>query len=191
MRWVVALLAAVFAFAVPAAAQDVTDCSRVRANGERVLCVEAVVQAAPADVWALWAEPEQLSTWLAPIAAIDMRDGGLMEVSYDAAQPLGDPRNILNRVVSVERGRAFALQVERAPPGFPHPEEAGALVTVVAIEAAGEGQTRVRASMRGFRDGEAYDALYAFFARGNAWTLEKLRERVVDGPVDWRAAATE
>lgn len=181
------LFLAFAALAAPAHAQTASDCSRLGADGERVLCVEIVVPAAPAEVWALWAEPAQLQTWLAPVATIDMRDGGTMETSYDASQPLGDPRNILNRVVSVEPGRAFGLQVERAPPGFPHPEEARQLVTVVAVEPA-EGGTRVRAWMRGFREGAAYDELYAFFARGNAWTLENLRKRVVEGPVNWEAA---
>jgi uncharacterized protein YndB with AHSA1/START domain len=185
MRRLVALIVIVFA-AVPAAwAQQTSDCSRVLANGERTLCVEIVVQADVAEVWSLWAEPSQLQTWLAPIAAIDMREGGMMEASYDASQPLGDERNILNRVVSVEPMRAFALQVERAPPGFLHADEVGELVTVVALEPAGDGATRVRVSMHGFRMGAAYDDLYAFFARGNTWTLQKLGERIAAGPVDW------
>ena len=183
-----ATIAAVFALVAPAAAHEAVDCSRTEASGERVLCAEIVVGAQSDEVWALWADPEQLSTWLAPVAAIDMRAGGLMETSYNAAQPLGDPRNIVNRVVSVEPGQAFALQIERAPPGFPHADEARALLTTVAIESAGDGETRVRVQMRGFGDGAAHDALYAFFARGNGWTLEQLHKRVSDGPTDWRAA---
>lgn len=188
MRRLIAVLLASFALAGPAAAEGPSDCSRREAAGERVLCVEVVVAASSEDVWALWSESDLLRTWLAPVAAIEMREGGLMEASYDAAQPLGDPRNILNRVVSVETGQAFALQVERAPPGFPHPDEARQLVTVVAIEPAGAGATRVRVRMRGFREGTAYDELYAFFARGNAWTLEKLSERVSENS---RAAEME
>ena len=183
-----AALSVVLAFTASASAHEQADCSRVETNGERVLCAEIVVGAPPAEVWALWAEPDQLSTWLAPVAVIDMREGGLMETSYDAAQPLGDPRNILNRVVSVEPGQAFALQIDRAPPGFPHADEARALVTVIAIEPAGDGASRVRVRMRGFGEGAAFDELYAFFARGNAWTLQQLHKRVSDGPTDWRAA---
>lgn len=188
MKRLLAVLAAVFALAAPAFAHEAADCSRVEADGARTLCAEIVVAASTEEVWALWAEPEQLRTWLAPIATIDMRAGGLMETSYDAAQPLGDPRNILNRVVSVEPGRAFALQIERAPPGFPHADEARALVSVIAIEPAHDGGTRVRVSMRGFGDGAAFDELYAFFARGNAFTLEQLHKRVSDGPTNWQAA---
>ena len=188
MKHLLAALAAVVALTAPALAHEAADCSRIEANGERVLCAEIVVGASPAEVWALWAEPAQLSTWLAPVAAIDMRDGGMMETSYDPAQPIGDPRNILNRVVSVEPGHAFALQIERAPPGFPHADEARALVTVIAIEPARDGGTRVRVRMRGFREGAAYDELYAFFARGNAFTLQQLHKRVSDGPTNWQAA---
>lgn len=188
MKHLLAALAAVFALTAPALAHEAADCSRIEANGERVLCAEIVVGASPAEVWALWAEPAQLSTWLAPVAAIDMRDGGMMETSYDPAQPIGDPRNILNRVVSVEPGHAFALQIERAPPGFPHADEARALVTEIAIEPASDGGARVRVRMRGFGEGAAYDELYAFFARGNAFTLQQLHKRVSDGPTNWQAA---
>lgn len=187
MKHLLAALAAVCALVAPALAHEAADCSRTEANGERILCAEIVVGAPPADVWALWAEPRQLSTWLAPVASIDMRAGGLMETSYDAAQPIGDPRNILNRVVSVEPGRGFALQIERAPPGFPHADEASSLVTTIAIELAGDGDTHVRVRMRGFREGVAYDELYAFFARGNAFTLQQLHKRVSDGPMNWQA----
>lgn len=172
----------------PAAqAETVADCSRVEASRERTLCFETVLPADLAAVWALWAEPAQLRTWLAPVATIDLRPGGMMEAAYDPAGRLGDDANILNRVVAVAPWQSFAIQVARAPPGFPHPDEVRELVTFIEFEPVGASSTRVRVSMLGYREAPAYDALYAFFARGNAWTLEKLRERVVDGPVNWAA----
>lgn len=176
---------ALFGIATPVFAQDMRDCSRVSESGERTLCFEVELPAPSADVWALWAESRQLSTWMAPVAAIDLRPGGMMEASYDPHGRIGDAGNILNRVVAVAPMQSLTIQVERAPPGFPHPVEVRELTTLIALQAVDADETRVRVSMTGFRDGAAFDELYAFFARGNAYTLQKLRERVINGPVNW------
>ncbi len=187
MRRLVCLLGAIFLTVSVAWAEPVAACSRVEPGGERTLCFEAVVPVEPAAVWALWSQPAQLRTWLAPVATIELRPGGMMEAAYDAAGRLGDDANILNRVVSVAPLQSFAIQVARAPPGFPHPDEVRELVTLIEFEPVEATSTRVCVSIFGYRDGQAFDELYAFFARGNVWTLEKLNERVVDGPVNWEA----
>ncbi len=177
---------AALALSVSAAeAQDVSDCSSVDSAGVRTLCREAVFPAEPARLWALWSDPEQLSTWMAPVATIDLRPGGMMEAAYDVSGHIGDPNNILNRVVAVDPMHSLSLQVERAPPGFPHPVEVRELVTVIEFAPAGEHATRVRVSMAGYREGQAFDELYAFFAAGNSWTLQKLGERITNGPFQW------
>lgn len=184
LRWFVALVA--FALSVSAAhAEDVSDCSSVDAHGARTLCREAVLPVDVPSVWTLWSDPAQLSTWMAPVAAIDLRPGGIMEAAYDVSGRIGDPGNILNRVVAVEPQRSLSLQVERAPPGFPHPHEVSDLVTVIELTAVGAQATRVRVSMSGYREGQAFDDLYAFFARGNTWTLRALSRRVTNGPMRW------
>lgn len=174
------------AFTTPAAwAQETTDCSRVEASGERTLCVEAALPAPVAEVWALWSEPEQFRTWLAPVANIDLRPGGTMEAAYDASGHLGDPDNIRNRIVSVEPLQSIVIQVAHPPQGFPN--EVRELATLIEFETVDEQSTRVRVSMFGYRDGQTFDDLYAFFARGNAYTLRKLSERVTSGPTNWEA----
>lgn len=184
---VISVLLAVTLFIPSARAEAVTECSRVEPSLERTLCFETVVPADATAVWALWSQPEQLRTWLAPIASIEMRPGGMMEAAYDASGRLGDASNILNRVVAVTPQRSFAIQVARPPPGFPHPDEVRELVTFIEFEPLSASSTRVRVSMLGYREGAAFDELYAFFARGNAWTLAKLNQRIVDGPVNWSA----
>lgn len=183
------VLLALFLICVGASAawaEPATDCSRIEPSGERTLCVDALVPAPVAEVWALWAEPEQLRTWLAPVAAIDLRPGGMMEVSYDASGRLGAANNILNRVISVVPLQSFVIQVARQPQGVP--DEVRELATLIEFEPHGDRATRVRVSMFGYREGQTFDDLYTFFARGNAYTLTKVSERVTNGPTDWRAA---
>jgi uncharacterized protein YndB with AHSA1/START domain len=182
MRGLVAIFALAFVWlASPAHAQDVMRCD----GGERVLCHEIVVAAPTAEVWRLIATSEGLRTWVAPVVAIELRVGGAFESSYDRNARIGDPGNIHDRVVAFAPGELLVLQIAQAPPGFLHGDEARELTTVMAVEAVDDAHTRLRVSMLGFRESEAFDALFAFFDRGNAWTLQKLNERVVGGPIDW------
>jgi uncharacterized protein YndB with AHSA1/START domain len=169
----------------------VANCSRTEAGGERTLCHEAVMPLPVAEVWALWTTSAGLSSWAAPVAAIDARPGGVFETSYNPNARIGDAANIRNRVVALIPERMLVIQVASAPPGFPHAAEVRELATVVELEPVGARATRVRVSMLGYRGGEAFDALYRHFDWGNAYTLDKLRERATTGPVDWRAAPAQ
>ncbi|QGZ95409.1 SRPBCC family protein [Terricaulis silvestris] len=182
MHGLSAIFALAFAcFAAPVHAQEVTRCD----GGERVLCHEIVVAAPAAEVWRLISTAEGFSTWAAPVVAIDLRVGGAFESSYNRNARIGDAGNIHNRVVAFAPETLLVIQIADAPPGFPHGAEARELTTVMAVEPVDATHARLRVSMMGFREGEAFDALFAFFDRGNAWTLQKLNERVMTGPVDW------
>lgn len=170
-------------------ANEVVSCSRVEPSGERTLCFEVVIQAEPASIWLLWSSPEHLRSWLAPVASVDLRPGGLMEASYDPRATLGQEGNIVNRIIAVAPQRSFVMQVARPPPGFPHADEVRELATLIELESVGQRSTLVRVSMFAFREGQAFDELYGFFSRGNAWTLQKLSQRVTAGPVDWAGEA--
>lgn len=185
MRFGLAALA-LLVTAAPAGA-EVTSCARVEADGARTLCHEAVVPAPVADVWALWSTTEGLSSWVAPVAAIDLRIGGLWEASYNPASKIGDPGNIQNRILSFVPGRMISIQVAQTPPGFAHVDHVKRLWTVIELEPEGRARTRVRVTMLGYRAGPEFDALHADFDRGNAFTLRTLERRIATGPVDWRA----
>ncbi len=164
------------------------NCSRTEPSGERTLCHEAVIDAPAAEVWRLFATSEGLGSWLAPVAAIDLRPGGMWESSYDRGARLGDPGNIRNRVIALEPERMLAIQVAGAPPGFPHADLVGELATVIEFELVDANRTRVRVSMLGYRAGDGFDALYRHFEWGNAYTLDALGARIANGPTDWSTA---
>lgn len=167
----------------------VESCSRVEDDGSRTLCHEVVVAAPREEVWRLLSTSEGLRSWVAPVVALELRLGGLWEASYNPDAALGDPGNIHNRVLSFAPGRMLSIQVDRAPPGFPHTDIVRGMWSVIELQDVGEGQTRVRVSGMGYRQGPSHDELYAFFDQGNAWTLQQLQRRIVGGPIDWRATA--
>jgi len=168
---------------------QVRECSRVDADGARTLCHEIELNAAANEVWPLFATSDGLRTWMAPVAAIDPRAGGMMETSYTPGARIGDAGNILNRIEAIQSGERLAISIARAPPGFPHADNAAELRTLIELEPIDTARTRVRVTMRGYRAGEGFDVLYRHFSAGNAWTLHKLEERVRTGPVDWSALA--
>lgn len=188
-----AVIAAVLLCLAPSArAQElsaVATCSHRESDGARTLCHETVVSAPPDAVWRLFSTTEGLSSWVAPVAAIDLRVGGIWEASYRMDARLGDQGNIRNRVLSYLPHRMLSIAVDSAPPGFPHPELVQGVWTVIELEQVGEMQTRVRVSMLGYREGADYDELYQMFDQGNAFTLRKLAERVSNGRTNWQNTA--
>jgi uncharacterized protein YndB with AHSA1/START domain len=189
-RLVVTVLAGVL-LAAPAMANEpgrVESCAR---GGDLALCHAVVAPAPASEVWRLWTTSEGLSSWAAPVAAIELRVGGTWEASYDRGARIGDSGNIRNRVVAFAPERLLVIQIADAPPGFPHEELARQLATTIELEPLDASRTLVRVSMMGYRDEPGFDVLRGHFDRGNAWTLSKLYERVVSGPVDWNAVLTQ
>lgn len=186
MKTVISAALMSLAVASAAAAAEPTPCSRTEADGVRTLCHEIEVAAARTEVWALWSTTEGLSSWVAPLARIDLRIGGIWEASYTPGARLGDAGNIRNRVLAYVPERSLTIQVANAPPGFPHPDLASRLWTVIEIEEVDASRTRVRVTMTGYGAGAGYDTLYGHFDRGNAATLGLLARRLAEGPVDWR-----
>lgn len=164
------------------------DCSRVETGGARTLCHEQVVPAPLEEVWRLFASTEGLASWVAPVAAIELRIGGFWESSYRADARLGDPGNIRNRILSYYPEKMLSIAVDSAPPGFPEPELVRTVWTVIEFEQVGRSRTRVRVSMLGYLEGAGYERLYSMFRVGNAETLKALHTRVVTGPTDWAKA---
>jgi uncharacterized protein YndB with AHSA1/START domain len=169
------------------ASQDVVSSSYVAPDGSRVLRQSIEVPAGPADVWEALTTTAGVTSWAVPVADVDFRLGGVWESSYRLDARIGDPGNIRNRFLSYLPLRMVAMQAIDAPPGFPHADLLADLFTVIELEELAPDRTRVTVSGVGYREGEGFDVLYRHFDTGNAWTLEKLRTRFAEGPVDWQA----
>lgn len=190
MRIVAALAAcAALQHAAAAAPEDVRDTSFTAPSGERVLELAIDVPAPVRDVWNAFATSAGFASWAAPVASVDLRDGGMIESSYDRAAAIGAPGNIRNAVVLTVPERLIVMRNVQAPPKttFDVPTFQK-LHTFVILAPLGPSATRVTLQNPGYRDGPAYDGVYAAFKGGNAWTLMKLKDRFVTGPVDWNAA---
>lgn len=173
--------------AVSAAAEDVATYEDVLPDGSRVLCQEIVVDAPVEAVWEVLTTSAGWESWAVPFAEVDLELGGLIETSYDPDAQPGDPDNIRNRILSYLPYRMLSIQAVQAPPGFEYADLLPSLHSVIELEPAGDGKTRVAISGVGYRSGEGYDRLLEFFRQGNAWTFERLARRFREGPLEWNA----
>lgn len=151
------------------------------ADGTRTLVNEIRIEASPAEVWAAVSTPEGWRTWAVPFAAAS---GEFWETSYDARAALGTSGNIRQRTIASLPGRMHVFRTVQAPPGFPHADAYYGVTNFIELIPDGSG-TRVRLTAAGYPAGPAGDELIGFFRTGNQATLEQLRDRFVNGPIDW------
>lgn len=184
LRRVVLALAAIVGFGAPARAADlskfqhVQDTSFEETDGDRVLQLAIDVPAPPDAVYAVWTTAEGWESFAVRHARLDRFGvGAVIETSYAETFTPGAPGNIENKIAAYVPGRMITLQTVKAPRGFAHAEEFYRTVTVLEFDPAPDGGTRVTLSGVGFERTPAFDDLYEKFAVGNAYTLEKLRER--------------
>ncbi|HEX8654634.1 MAG TPA: SRPBCC domain-containing protein [Allosphingosinicella sp.] len=154
-------------------------------DGRHNLVHEVILPAAPAEVWRAISTAEGWRTWAVPVAWTPRPD--TIETSYTPTARSGDPTTILQGIFVAVPERMLVFRTVRPPVGFPNFETYAQVTSILEIEAAGDGRTRVRLTGAGYADNEAGRQLMDFFREGNRVSLERLRRRFVDGPIDWTA----
>ncbi len=155
-------------------------------DGTRTLRQSIVVAAPIQAVWEAFSTAAGWRSWATPFAVVDFRLGGVIETSYRPDARAGDASNIRNEIVAYLPPRLLAIRNVRAPPNTAFDVPAfQSLHTVVLLEPVDAQRTRVVTAQPGYREGPAFDGVLKHFSWGNAWTLEKLKERFDNGPIDW------
>jgi uncharacterized protein YndB with AHSA1/START domain len=166
---------------------EVADTSFVQANGDKVLQIALTLPVPRKAVWDRFTTTEGYKAWAVPVAKIEPGMGGIIEGSYDSKAKIGDPDNIRNQIVVYAPERTLAIKNIQAPKALPGGKEFGEIVTVMQFEDVGANATRLTLTAIGYKPGEPYDTLYRHFGWGNAYSLMKLKESFVTGPIDWAA----
>jgi uncharacterized protein YndB with AHSA1/START domain len=181
------LLAAAAALALGGSAQAkpmpefpaVDDGSIIEASGDQVLVLSTVMDAPVSEVWRVFTTEEGWKRLGVKMASVDLRQGGVIETSYDAAAKPGQPGNIKNLILAIVPQRLLVIRNVQAPPGFAHAEEFGRTATAVEFLPEGAGRTRVRMWNAGYKPEPAYREVFEMFRKGDAWTLDELRKQFV------------
>jgi uncharacterized protein YndB with AHSA1/START domain len=171
-------------------AQPTRDTSALVRN---MLVEEGIVAAPVADVWSVFSTGEGFKKLGPAQAEIDLRVGGRMRTHYDPKGRLGDEGTIENEILAFEPQRSIAFRIHQPPKAFPFPGAWKSTWTVVTLDDLGGARTHVRIAMLGYDDTAESQAMRAFFATGNAWTLQKLQSTcgaaVAPAPADAHASA--
>ncbi len=163
-------------FGAPAMAADtVVNSSFTEPNGDRVLQVSIVIDAPAAKIWKSFVDEPTLKAWNAPVARVDLRNGGAIEQGYDPQAKLGGPNTIHHSIITYLPERLLVLRNISTPPGLPGAELYRQIVQIVSLEPLGEDRTRVTLSHSGYGQGAGYDGLYRFFTQGNTGYLAALK----------------
>ncbi|HEY2682641.1 MAG TPA: SRPBCC domain-containing protein [Steroidobacteraceae bacterium] len=171
--------------------KHVSNTSFVEPSGDKALQLSVEVPASAHDVFQAFATSDGFSSWAVPIAKVDLKIGGFIEASYDASVPLGSPSNIKNQIVAYLPDRLLVIRNVQAPPGFVDQTLFARTVTIIELHSLGERSTRVTLTNAGYGPGEGFADVYRHFEWGDAYTLEELRKRFVDGPTDWAKEAAK
>jgi len=174
MRRLILPLTVSLLLAFPALAQDIARSGFTDSAGHRGIRASVVVAATPAEVWRALTTAEGWKRMGVGFAQVDFRVGGIVETSYQPTAKAGDAGNIKNQILAFSPERALAFRNVEAPPSFPDAAEFARTASMIELEGAGPGETRVTVTAMGFGPGPAFDRLLAFFGEGNAQTLQSL-----------------
>jgi uncharacterized protein YndB with AHSA1/START domain len=138
---------------------------------------DVVVPASLDAVWDAFTTRPGLVTWLAPDAAVQLRNGGDWLAMFPGAAPGG------GSIVLYQPKTLLALTA-MAPEQFPTVRKERTLA-VFSFAARGAGQTEVHLAQTGWKQGSEWDKAYEYLTQGNAYLLQALYARFAKGPLDW------
>jgi hypothetical protein len=156
-------------------AQEVKNTSYVNSTGEKVLRIKSCVPVGRPEAWKLFSTVEGLKKWIAPVASLDLRVGGLIFTNYDSAKTIRDSGTIRLPILNYLEGEMITLKVilnEKFPEKARKEDQN--LQEIIQLVEVGNGKTNVISSMIGWGKGPEWDKTYNFFARGNEWTARNL-----------------
>jgi uncharacterized protein YndB with AHSA1/START domain len=150
---------------------------------DRAIRKEIIVAAPVRQVWEAWTTQEGVTTFFAPKANVELAIGGRYEMFFDLDAPVGSQGGEGLKVLSYLPQEMLSFEWN-APPRFPNVRGERTWV-VVQLEPQQEDTTRVRLTHVGWRGGEEWDQVFAYFVRAWDIVLGRLEHRFSVGPIDW------
>jgi len=128
------------------------------------------------EVWAAFTTKEGIESWMVPVAEIDLRVGGTLKTNYDKKAGIGGPGTIVHHILSFEPKRMITSRFD-APENAQVAKIAEKSWGITYFDEIGPVKTRITLVACGYGEGPEWDKARDFFQKGNAWTLDRLREK--------------
>jgi len=155
--------------------QGIMNNSFIADNGERFLRFEIIVDNTITETWKLIATEEGIKKWMAPVAILNLRTGGILKTNYNETAKIDDKGTITLGIVSyiplemltykITLNELFAEKCRKEDKNLQH---------IIQLKSLGENKTKIISTMVGWGQGKEWDEAYSFFEKGNEWTFQKL-----------------
>jgi len=172
MKWILSLIALSFCFNLKA---QVENTSYVNGSLEKVLQLSIIVPLEIKEVWKYFSTDAKLSQWIAPVAHIELKNGGFIITNYDTTKKLSDSSSIRLGIISYLENELLLLKVDLNN-NFSKKvqDEDQNLQEIIQFISIAPGKTKIISSMIGWGQGKDWEKTYDFFAMGNEWTYKQL-----------------
>ncbi len=157
--------------------------------GGRTLTHSAIIHMPAEELFAHFTTAEGIvRAWSVAKARVDFRVGGQIRTAYAADADLDAPTSIVNTILAFEPGRMVAIKAT-APEGSPEWLQlvCREAFSVITFEPVSPTATRLTITGVGYGEGALWDQAYAFFDKGNQWTLDQMKQKL--GPGNENGAA--
>lgn len=164
---------------------DVQVFTETKAGGTE-LRHEVVVEADRETVWDLFTSKAGLESWVTPVAWVDLKAGGIMETSYDPNAKPGDANNIKVKFEKLKPGWSYTGRNIQSPANTEFGPVLKDIPSTLRLEEQSDGKLKVIIIMSGFNQSEAHQNVLTFFKQGNQWYLDRLKQRLKNGPLPFQ-----
>jgi len=134
------------------------------------------VDASLDDTWAAFTTKQGIESWMVPIAEVDLRVGGTIKTNYNKDAGIGGPGTIVHHILSLEPKRMISSRFD-APENAQVAKIAEKSWGITYFDSIDPEHTRITLVSCGYGEGPEWDRARAFFEKGNAWTLDKLKQK--------------
>jgi uncharacterized protein YndB with AHSA1/START domain len=154
---------------------QVQNTSYTNSSGEKVLQLAITVPLSIEQTWAYFTQDEKLVKWIAPVAHIELKNGGYIVTNYDKNKKLSDSSSIRLGIISYLQNELLIMKVELNDHFSKKSQEEDInLQEIIQFVPVAGGKTKIISSMIGWGKGADWDKNYDFFVRGNIYTYEEL-----------------
>jgi uncharacterized protein YndB with AHSA1/START domain len=155
--------------------QDIKNTSYTTTTGEKVLKLEFILPLSKSQAWQYFTNDDKLKLWIAPVAHINLKTGGVLLTNYDKNKSVNDKSAIKSDIMTYIENELITLKVNLNE-NFTKKarSEDKNLQEVIQFIPIDDSHTKVISSMIGWGKGVDWDKTYTFFEKGNIWTYKEL-----------------
>ena len=151
-------------------------------NGDIFLTQEVTIDAPVKKVWEAYTTSEGWQSWVAPVADVNLKIGGVIRTNYRVDGKLTDKDAIKLHIINYVPQRILTMQAELGE-NFPKvlKDREKQMYNVVTFEQIGDEKTKLVSYGVGYKDSPELQQMLQFFVKANEDSYQSLLDYVEKG----------